>query len=116
MSEPFSFEDFLAQQKAEYRSSLPGRLAALRDTWEAVQASDGSAATLTGLERVAHAIAGSAATFGLPAIGDAARALEDTLAPDAAQRPAWDADLSRQLGARVDGLAALLREEIGRQA
>jgi HPt (histidine-containing phosphotransfer) domain-containing protein len=98
VSDSFSFEDFLAQQRAEYRASLPGRLQQLEAAWAAGAWRD--------LERCAHGLAGSAATFGLPALGDAARELEEAVEraqpqPDAAAREA----LARQ----VEALADLLR-------
>lgn len=65
---------------AQYRRDLPARITAL----EALLA----AGRLDELRRALHSLAGSAGTFGLPQVGDAARAAEETLVenPDAAQR------------------------------
>lgn len=67
---------FLEQQKAEYRAALPARLASLSSLWAEVQGGTATPATLTELERQSHGLAGSAATFGLTALGLAARSVE----------------------------------------
>lgn len=111
MPDPFSFDDFLAQQRADYHAALPGRLAQLQAAWADALATDGSQETLHTLERVAHAIAGSAATFGFAPVGDAARTLEEVLDPEDGERPRWPADQARLAGL-VDQLAALLQAAI----
>lgn len=66
---------------AQYRRDLPARISAL----EALL----SAGRLTELKRALHRLAGSAGTFGVPEVGDAARAAEESLVvknSDAAQR------------------------------
>ena len=84
MTEPDSLEAFLAAQRADYRASLPRRLAQLEAAW----AGDDPQA----LERSAHGLAGSAATFGLAALGDSARTLEEALEAWAATGRPWDAE------------------------
>jgi HPt (histidine-containing phosphotransfer) domain-containing protein len=81
---------------AEYRSSLPGKLA----RFDALLA----AGRLLELGRELHTLGGSAGTFGLPKLGEAARAAEAHLAtcgdaPDPGQR------------AELDRLLATLRHE-----
>ena len=68
---------------AEYRTDLPAKL----DAMEALR----SAGRITELRRALHTLAGSAGTFGLPEVGDAARAAEECLVdePDALQRNAF---------------------------
>ena len=72
------FQAFLQQQRREYRESLPQRRAQLEAAWQ--QALDGAPAGRTALERNAHTLAGSGATFGFAALGAAARALEEAVA------------------------------------
>lgn len=71
-----ALQAFLRQQAADYRAGLPARLAGLEAALEAwAQAPSDTA--MHELERCAHGIAGSAATFGLRALGETARALEE---------------------------------------
>ena len=67
---------FLARQQADYRASLPGRLAALHAAWHAVLAAPAAPDAWRALERCAHGVAGSAGTFGLAALGACALRLE----------------------------------------
>lgn len=112
MSEPFSLQDFLAQQRAEYRASLPDRLAQLQAAWTQVRACDTDAAARHALERCAHGLAGSAATFGFAALGDAARPIEEALAAEAAGHPSWNPASAARVAPLVDALSALLRAAI----
>jgi HPt (histidine-containing phosphotransfer) domain-containing protein len=64
-----ALEAELEALRAEYRADLPRRLARI----EALAA----AASRAELARELHSLAGSAATFGLPRVGDAARAAEE---------------------------------------
>lgn len=68
---------------AEYRAELPAKIAQMEALW--------SAGRIAELKRVLHTLAGSAGTFGLPEVGDAARAAEECLVddPDAVQRNAF---------------------------
>ena len=102
VADPFSLEDFLAQQRADYRASLPARLQQLET------ASAGGA--WHDVERCAHGIAGSAATFGLAALGDAARELEEAIEGLAGAEP--QAPGREALQRQVQSLAAMLREAI----
>lgn len=75
---------------AQYRRELPARIAAL----EALLA----AGRLDELRRALHRLAGSAGTFGLPQVGEAARAAEESLVPenpDAAQRREFASHFAR---------------------
>lgn len=99
VAEPFSLDDFLAQQRTEYRASLPQRLRQLEAAWAAGAWKD--------LERCAHGIAGSAGTFGLAELGDAARGLEQAV--EQLHGAQDDASARQAVAARFDKLAALLR-------
>jgi HPt (histidine-containing phosphotransfer) domain-containing protein len=63
---------YLEAQRVEYRRSLPGRLARIGASWRPAAGPP----DLATLEREAHSIAGSSGTFGLAAVGEAARVLE----------------------------------------
>lgn len=58
----------LDELRAEYRAELPAKLAHLRELLTKGQLKD--------LHRALHTLAGSAGTFGLPAVGEAAREAE----------------------------------------
>jgi HPt (histidine-containing phosphotransfer) domain-containing protein len=121
MPTPPSFEEFLAQQRAGYRASLPARLATLQAAWADLEAAAAPAAAAdvaaaaeslqapAALQRCAHGLAGSAATFGLAALGDAARALEDWLETAPAR---WDAQAQAAAKERLQALQDLLRQAI----
>ena len=81
-----ALQAFLLQQKTEYRAGLPQRLARLDAAWETWNSAP-DAASRHELERCAHAIAGSAATFGLRELGDIARALEEACEQSLADLP-----------------------------
>ena len=78
---PSAFAAFLDAQRADYRNSLPQRLAQIESLWRQVLNDERSAETLATLERCAHSLAGSGATFGFADLGDAARALELAVNP-----------------------------------
>lgn len=71
-----AFQKALADLSAEYRAGLPARLQEIDDLW------GGAKSTMPppqGLLRALHSIAGSARTFGLAELSDAARAAEQLL-------------------------------------
>jgi len=76
-----AFLAFLEAQRADYRRSLPQRLAQIESLWRQVLNGEAPAQALTTLERCAHSLAGSGATFGFAALGDAARVLELAVNP-----------------------------------
>lgn len=65
---------------AEYRTGLPRKLAHMEELMNSSRFAE--------LRRELHTLGGSAGTFGLPQVGEAARAAEACLVddPDAAQR------------------------------
>lgn len=76
-SEKFLAE--LAELNRQYAADLPARLARVDVAWAAVRGGDRTA--LEELLREAHYLAGSGATFGQPAVSEAAGALEMYLWP-----------------------------------
>ena len=66
----------LELQRADYRRALPERLAQIELLWHRVLTGDGAAHALATLERCAHSLAGSGATFNCASAGNAARELE----------------------------------------
>lgn len=110
-----AFLAFLEAQRADYRSSLPQRMAQIASLWRQVLSGEAPAEALASLERCAHSLAGSGATFGFAALGDAARALELAVSPllDAAHAltPAALSEVSRA----VEALQRSLSGETGIQ-
>jgi len=78
-ADPEAMQRMLTQMQAEYRRALPEMLAEIASLWRDLAAASEPAARLEELRRHAHTIAGAAKTFGLPAEGDAARALEASI-------------------------------------
>lgn len=98
-----AFKAFLARQRDDYRSGLPERLAEIDRLW--LEATGGSApqAPLAALERCAHSLAGSGATFGFAGLGQAARELEQILSLLVA-RPHLTPAVLRDVGQAVAAL------------
>lgn len=77
MTDPsVTFREFLIQHRAAYLRTLPARLAQLEAAAGQLVDADQRAAALPALELCVHSLAGSAGTFGLAALGEAARSLE----------------------------------------
>jgi chemotaxis protein histidine kinase CheA len=110
-----AFLAFLEEQRTDYRLSLPQRLAQIESLWRQVVNGEAPAEALASLERCAHGLAGSGATFGYATLGDAARALELIVNPllDSAHAlaPTEQADVSRA----IDSLRRSLDGETGTQ-
>jgi HPt (histidine-containing phosphotransfer) domain-containing protein len=89
MNEADDLAAALAELAAEYRTNLTSRLDALEALTAELAAGQGDAGRIQDLRRELHTIAGSAKTFGLPAVTDAARAGEHVLDPlcDAGKAP-----------------------------
>lgn len=102
MTPPDSLEAFLAAQRADYRASLPDRLAQLEAAWAGDAPKD--------LEKVAHKLAGSAATFGLAPLGNAARELEEALEAWAASGAPWDGGRRAAVQPLLDALRGQFRD------
>ena len=76
-----SFLAFLELQRADYRAALPQRLAHIELLWCQVLNGDSASQALATLERCAHSLAGSGATFGFAGVGNAACELELAVTP-----------------------------------
>jgi HPt (histidine-containing phosphotransfer) domain-containing protein len=70
------FLEFLALQRADYRNGLQEKLAHMSALWSLVVEGHDDRGALGELERAAHSLAGSGATFGYAELGTSARALE----------------------------------------
>lgn len=74
-------EHMIAKLRADYAEQLPGTVVQMEDLWRRLVAAEIPSAKLTELARMAHSIAGSGATFGLPNVSRTARELEMFLDP-----------------------------------
>lgn len=110
-----AFLAFLEEQRADYHRSLPQRLEQIESLWRQVLNNEAPAEALARLERCAHGLAGSGATFGFAALGDAARVLELAVSPllgaTHALTPATQSEVSRA----VEALQRSLSGETGIQ-
>ena len=93
----------LAEMKAEYSRALPEKLAQIESLWGAIVAGAWSAAGRAELVRGAHTIAGSAKTFGLPAVSEAARSLGEAVEQLDVNSAAESNDL-RRIAGLIDAL------------
>lgn len=73
---PADIQQALDLFRAQFAEQLPARLAEARTQLAAWQADPAADEPLRGLHRVLHRLAGSAGTFGMPAFGEACRAIE----------------------------------------
>ncbi len=69
----------MAEVSAEFRADLPGRIARIGVLWEQITHGEHSPQRTADLILAVHKIAGSAETFGLAAVGQAAAAAEARL-------------------------------------
>ena len=76
-----TFLAFLELQRADYRRALPQRLAQIELLWNQMLNYESAAQALATLERCAHSLAGSGATFGFAGVGSAACELELAVHP-----------------------------------
>ena len=96
-----AFAAFLEEQRLDYQRSLPPRVAQMQALWQQVLDGQAPADALPTLERHAHSIAGSAATFGCAPLGNAARALEMILTPLVESGAALTAENRAEVGAAL---------------
>lgn len=73
------FRQMLAAVSAEYRAGLPARIACIDELWHGIIRGGDVALAMNDLIRALHSIAGSAETFGLTTVGEAAAAAESRL-------------------------------------
>ncbi len=87
-----------------YLDSFQEKQAELEDRWEQLQASDWSADSLALFRTPVHRLAGSAGSYGLIELGNAARQLDTSLKtvnPNRAQRD----DIQRQFELLISAMA-----------
>lgn len=98
-----AFRKALVELSAEYRGSLPGKLAEIDSLWAALRGGSEPVARVADLRRLLHTIAGSARTFGLAEVGSSAKLAENFLGPFCGEEgsPAPECTLP----AAADGLA-----------
>ena len=102
------FQRFLDEQRNEYGSSLPGKVAQIEAHWRFVASGQGDVDTLAELERLAHTLAGTAGTLGFVAAGQAAKALEllvQRAMQDAAGWAALHSEIEQAIGDLVNSLS-----------
>jgi HPt (histidine-containing phosphotransfer) domain-containing protein len=95
---------FLEEQRADYTRSLPLRLEQIASLWRQVLLGEDVATALPTLERHAHSIAGSAATFGWAELGLAAQALELAVHPHVEGGQAPPPDAQAEVSRAVEAL------------
>lgn len=102
----------MAAVSAEFRAGLPQRMAGIDELWRQVSGTGDCTQPMAELILALHMIAGSAATFGMDAVGQAAAAAESRLEPYRGSAPAPDAAAQAEITLllealhRVAGIAA----------
>jgi chemotaxis protein histidine kinase CheA len=105
MSSPnTAFLAFLEQQRVDYCAGLPARWLQIEAHWQQLLRGEAPQQALDGLERCAHGLAGSGATFGCAAMGDAARQLELAIDPLRASAHALSPEALAALTQAVEAL------------
>ena len=103
------FKRQMAAFSADYRASLPGKMAEIDALWGMMAGGAKQPEACGELLRKLHTLAGSAKTFGFPEVGTAARAAENFLEPfcgDGAMPQAADREAFGLLLASVRQCAA----------
>lgn len=111
-----SFLAGLEQLRADYRRSLPQRLAQVCVLWQQALNGENPAEALAKLERCAHSLAGSGGTFGYARLGDAARKLELTVNPLVDSARTLTATAQDEVSRAIELLRFSLLNESGIQA
>jgi chemotaxis protein histidine kinase CheA len=100
------FQQALQAFRAEFAQQVPARVAEARDRLQACCSDPGNDALLRELHRSIHKLAGSAGTFGMARLGDAAHAIELQIETLLARGQRTAADF-QALVPGVEALAAL---------
>ncbi len=95
---------FLEEQRADYTRSLPRRREQLASLWQQVLNGENLAEALPTLERHAHSLAGSAATFGWADLGLAAQTLELAIEPHVSAGQPLSPQAQAEIGRAVKAL------------
>lgn len=102
-----SFRRELDALSAEYRSGLPDKLAEVERLWRDVASGLLHPARMADLQRELHTLAGSAKTFGVPEVGEAAAAAESFLEPFSADATLPDSAGRAEFARLLDALKRL---------
>jgi len=108
-----SFLAFLELQRADYRRALPQRMTQIELLWRQVLIGENAAQALATLERCAHSLAGSGATFGFAGMGNAARELELAVAPLLDTACALTAGAQSEISLAIESLQRSLPGDAG---
>ena len=102
-------EKRLAELREGFRGELPGRLDEITAAWRVLRESGWNEEDAKTLERLAHTLAGGAATFGLQTVSEAARTLELAVGALQGGGAPSDGDLAR-IASLMASLEASVRE------
>ena len=106
-----AFSAGLLKVRSRFLEQLPEQTAMIRELWAQVQtAPDRPSPILLDIGRIAHRIAGTAATLGFPDLGRIAATLEDTV-NDAHGRPGGIAALTAPVTAMLQEMARAAETE-----
>ncbi|MBI4183286.1 MAG: Hpt domain-containing protein [Proteobacteria bacterium] len=100
-----------------FREQLPPRLVEIKETWRRAAGGRGGAEVRGALRALAtqlHQLSGTAASFGCPALGGDARALEEALHALAGRGRDLEAAEKAEIEGRIDALVATAQAEAGR--
>ncbi len=110
-----AFLALLEELRADYRRSLPQQLDQIASLWRQVLNDEAPAEALESLERCAHNLAGSGATCGFAALGDAARVLEQAVNPLLGAAQALTPTAQSEVSRAIEALQRSLSGETGIQ-
>jgi HPt (histidine-containing phosphotransfer) domain-containing protein len=79
--DPETFKKYLSALSADYRASLSEKLAHIDRMWKELTSGSTAFGPMATLHRELHTLAGSAKTFGLPEVSEAARVAEHFIEP-----------------------------------
>lgn len=79
--DPETFKKYLSALSADYRATLTEKLMHIDQMWKELTAGSTAFGPMTTLHRELHTLAGSAKTFGLPEVSEAARVAEHFIEP-----------------------------------
>jgi HPt (histidine-containing phosphotransfer) domain-containing protein len=98
------------QLQRKYIDSLPAKRSRIEERWKQLQSSSWSDAVLAALQADVHRLAGSAGSYGLHDLGEAASRLESTLRSGEASE-AWRQTVGRRTRALIELLEGTPRGE-----
>lgn len=91
-----------------YVAELPARVADIQQDWEALPAAAIHSTALYELYRKLHSMAGSAGSFGVPALGQAAQRIEQYLKSKLEMDPDWSSTERTEIAAGIAELRQLI--------